>query len=85
MEKKFAQLRQDLVAFPHNWILKVAFKEHPEGLSLEYFNNMENEGLNPSDPLAVGTTMKHSNTVMYRIELGRYKIIFRCHGTALKS
>ena len=82
--KKLAATRRELVKFPHKAILK-ALKQHPEGVDPEYFKNMKNEGVNLSDPAAVGSAMKQSDAVVYRIELGKYMIISRCHQTALKS
>ena len=81
---KLTGAKMNLVAFPHKAILK-ALKEHPEGVSPEYFNNMKNEGIDLSDPVAVGNAMKLSNAIMYRIEEQKYMIITRCHQTALKT
>ena len=82
--EKLASAELDLVKFPHKAILK-ALKEHPEGVSPKYFNNMENKGVDLSNPFAVGVAMNQSNAVVYRIELGRYMTISRCHETALRS
>ena len=70
--------------FCHQQIL-LALKEHPYGVSPEYFNNMKNEGVDLSDPVAVGTAMKRSDAVVYSIELRKYVAISRCHETALIS
>lgn len=43
------RVRGALAAFLHQAILK-ALKEHPEGISPAYFNNMESEGVDLSDP-----------------------------------
>ena len=49
--------RKDLVAFPHRQILK-ALKDHSEGISLEFSNNLENEGVESLNSRAVGLTMR---------------------------
>ena len=74
----------DLVAFPHQAILK-ALKEHPEGVSPEYFNNQENKGVDLSSPAAVGVAMKASNAIIYRIEHNQYQLMSTAHRTAIKS
>ena len=48
--------RQELVAFQHQQILK-ALKDHPEGIHPEFFNKLKNEGVDLSDPKAVGAAM----------------------------
>ena len=81
---------QDLVKFPHKQILK-ALKEHPEGVSPKYFRDMMSEGVDLSDPFAVGVAVRQSNVIVYRVELGhytdpgRYMIMSHCHKSALKS
>jgi hypothetical protein len=82
--EKLADAKVNLVAFPHKAILK-ALNEHPEGVSPEYFNNMKNEGIDLSNPVAVGNEMKLSNAIMYRIKERKYMIISSCHQTALKT
>lgn len=82
--KTLADAKQELVAFKHKQILK-ALKEHPEGVSPEYFNNTENKGVDLSAPRAVGVSMKSSNAVAYRIELNMYMIISRRHQVALRT
>ena len=83
------EAEQDLVQFPHKAILK-ALKEHPEGVSPKYFKNMMSEGVDLSDPFAVGVAVKLSDAIVYRIELGsphdpgRYMIMSGCHKTALR-
>ena len=81
---ELAAARRDLARFPHKAILK-ALKEHPEGVDPEYFKHMENDGVDLSEPFAVGEAMKKSNAIAYRIELGKYMIISRCHQVALRS
>ena len=63
---KLAKARLDLARFPHNAILN-AFKEHPEGISPKYFKHMKSEGVDLSEPSAVGEAMKKSNAIAYRI------------------
>ena len=81
---QLVKAEDDLVAFPHKAILK-ALKEHPEGISPKYFKHMENDGVDLSEPFAVGEAMKKSNAIAYRIELGKYMIISHCHQVALRS
>ena len=79
-----AKARRDLIAFPHQAILQ-ALKEHPEGVSPEYFNNQKSNGIDLSNPMAVGEAMKRSNAVIYRIELGLYTLMSIAHRTALST
>jgi hypothetical protein len=81
---QLAAARVDLARFPHKAILN-ALKEHPEGVNPEYFGNMKSEGVDLSEPFAVGEAMKKSNAIAYRIELGKYMIISHCHQVALRS
>ena len=76
--------RQDLVAFRHKPILK-ALKDHPEGISPEFFNNSVNEGVDLSDPKAVRAVMRDWNVITYRIELGKYTIYSKAIEVALRS
>ena len=69
---------------PHKAILN-ALKGHLEGVDPEYFKHMENKGVDLSEPFAVGEAMKKSNSIAYRIELGKYMIISHCHQVALRS
>jgi hypothetical protein len=73
-----------LVAFPYKPILK-ALKEHPEGVSPEFFENMKCEGVDMSNPKAVGISMKTSNAIIYRIECRKYVLMSTAHRTALKT
>ena len=84
MENVLAKARADLVAFPHKTILK-ALKDHPEGVPPKYFENQEHKGISLFDPIAVGESMKRSNAIVYRIELGVFKLMSKAHATALKS
>ena len=81
---KLAKARNLLVRFPHKAILN-ALKEHPEGISPEYFNNMKSEGVDLSDPVAVGVAMKKSNAIVYHMDSDKYMIISHCHQVALRS
>ena len=81
---ELAAARSDLAQFPHKAILNT-LKEHPEGVDPEYFKNIENKGVDLSQPFAVGEAMKKSNAIAYRIELGKYMIISHCHQVALRS
>ena len=81
---KLMRATADLVAFPHKALLK-ALKEHPEGVSPLYFNNMESKGVDLSDPSAVAVAMIDSNVLTYRIELGKYVMLSRLHEVALRT
>ena len=75
---------QDFVDFPLKPILK-ALKEHPEGISPDYFKNQEYKRIDMSVPGAVGSAMKTSNAIIYRIELQKYQLMSAAHRTKLKS
>jgi hypothetical protein len=79
-----ASARRDLLIFPLQPIIQ-ALKEHPEGVSPDYFNNQEYKGINLSDYAAVGVYMKRSNALVYRIELGMYQLMSTAHKTALET
>ena len=49
--------RKDLVAFPDMQILK-ALKDHSEGISPEFSNNLENKGVELLNSRAVGFKMR---------------------------
>ena len=76
--------RKFLVAFPHQEILK-ALKDHPEGVSPEYFHNVKDNGIDLSNPNAVGSAMKSVNAIVYRIELDKYMLMSTAHKTALQT
>ena len=76
--------RTELVAFPHQQMLK-ALKDHPEGISPEFFNNLNNEGVDLSAPRAVGVAMRVWNVITYRIELGKYTIYSKAIEVVLRS
>jgi hypothetical protein len=84
VERVLADARQDLVGFPHKAILK-ALKEHPEGVPPKYFNNQKSEGVDLSDPRAVGVAMKRSNFFVYNIKNRLYRLISTAHKTVLRS
>ena len=75
---------QDLLKFQLQPILQ-ALKEHPDGISPGYFSNKKYEGIDLSDQDAVGSAMKRSNAIIYRIELGKYQLMSVAHKTALKT
>jgi len=76
--------RIQLVAFPHKVILQ-ALKEHPEGVSPEFFNNRKSEGVDLSDPDAVNSSIKTSNVLVYRVELKLYQLQSTAQKSALKT
>jgi hypothetical protein len=84
IERVLADAELALVAFPHKAILK-ALKEHPEGVSPKYFKKQKSEGVDLSEPKAVGVAMKRSNVIVYRIEDGLYHLMSTAHKTALRS
>ena len=84
VEGTLRQARLELVSFPHQEILQ-ALKEHPEGVSPKYFNNRKSEGVDLSNPHAVGLAMKASNAIVYRMELRLYQLMSTAHRTALES
>jgi hypothetical protein len=79
-----AEARLDLVAFPHQAILK-ALKEHPGGVEPEYFKKQKDEGVDLSDPHAVGVAMKHSNAILYDMKERKYKVMSKAHAMALSN
>ena len=74
----------ELVAFQHQQILK-ALKDHPEGISPAFFNKLKSEGVDLSDPMAVGAAMRRGNVITYRIELGKYMIYSKATEVALRG
>ena len=76
--------QQDLLAFQLQPILK-ALKERPEGVSPDYFKKQEYKGIDMSNPAAVGSAMKSSNAIIYRIELQKYQLMSTAHRTKLKT
>ena len=76
--------RLELVAFQHQPILK-ALKDHPEGISPEFFNKLKNEGVDLSNPKAVGAAMRKGNVITYRIERREYMIYSKAIEVALRS
>ena len=75
---------QDLLEFELKPILK-ALKEHPEGVSPDYFANKKYKGIDLSSPKLVGSAMKSSNAIIYRIECRKYQLMSTAHKTALKT
>lgn len=84
VSNKLAYAERELLAFPYQPIL-AALKEHPEGVPLMYFHKAKVEGVDLSNPHAVGVGMKFSNAIMYDIEKGLYKCLTRAHQTALQT
>jgi len=84
VKKVLEEAHLELAAFPLKPILK-ALKEHPEGVSPKFFKNMKYEGVDLSDPQAVGYAMKRSNAIVYRIENGKYQLLSKAHETALQT
>mmetsp|Transcript_7354 Transcript_7354/g.7758 ORF Transcript_7354/g.7758 Transcript_7354/m.7758 type:complete len:513 (-) Transcript_7354:141-1679(-) len=79
------QATKHLVAFPLQTILQ-ALKDHPDGVNPEYFNNLKEEGVDLTNPVAVGKIMKEKlNPLIYHQYLKQYQLISTAHKTALKS
>jgi GTPase SAR1 family protein len=83
IQRRLDFAKQDLLAFPLQPILK-ALKIHPDGVEPAYFKNEKYEGINMSDPKAVGMAMG-SNAVLYDIEEKRYKLMSQAHKVALRN
>ena len=60
-------------------------KEHPEGVSPEYFNNEEYKAIDLTSPVAVGAAMKGSNAILYDMKARRYMLISHAHKVALRT
>jgi hypothetical protein len=75
---------RDLVIFAHKPILK-ALKKTPDGVSSALFENQEHKGVDLSVPADVGSAMKKSNAIVYRMELDQYQLMTTAHRTALKA
>ena len=84
VEGQLADARRDLVAFPHQLILK-ALKEHPEEVEPKFFNKHKDKGVDLSDPRAVAVAMKRSNAILYDMKERRYKLMSKAHATALRG
>jgi hypothetical protein len=78
------EARSNLVAFPHQQILK-ALKDHPEGVSPLYFNGKKDKEVNLSHPEAVGVAMKSVDAIVYCRESRKYMLMSTAHRTALES
>ena len=78
------EARQEFVAFALKPILQ-ALKNNPEGVSPDYFNNVECKGIDLSNPGAVGAAMKDSNAILYDMKENRYKLISQAHKVALRK
>ena len=74
----------DLVAFRLKPILR-ALKEHPEGVSPEYFDNSKFEGIDMSVPHKVGVEMKEDNAIKYDMSKKVYLPLSRAHEVALRT
>jgi hypothetical protein len=84
VNNKLAEARSELIAFSLKPIL-AALKEKLDGVGPEFFKNSKYEGVELSDPRAVGLKMKDSNAIIYCIEECQYQLISKAHETALKS
>ena len=83
---KLREAHLDLVAFALKPILQ-ALKNDPndEGVSPDYFNNAKWEGIDLSNPVAVGAATKDSNAIVYDMKEKRYKLISQAHKVALRK
>jgi hypothetical protein len=82
------QAEIDLVAFPHQEILK-ALKKHPDGVSADYFRGQKSKGIRLNvpnlAPWGVGPAMRDTKAIVYRMELDQYQLISTAHKTALRT
>lgn len=77
--------KNDLTHFKLQKILK-ALKEHPEGISTDYFDNQYENGVKLSNPKQVSEIMKLDyNPIIYRKDTRKYHLLSTTHKTALKS
>jgi hypothetical protein len=83
IQERLDTAAQDLVVIPLKPILK-ALKIHPDGVRPAYFKNQKYEGIDMSDPKAVGRAMG-SNAVLYDIKEMRYKLMSQAHKVALRN
>jgi AAA+ ATPase superfamily predicted ATPase len=67
VDDMLASAEQDLLAFPHQQILK-ALKEKEDGVSPEYFGNLENKWSELCNPAYVAKDMKDYNCLIYRTD-----------------
>lgn len=81
---RISRAESQLVAFRHQRILK-ALKEHPGGVDPAYFRNYNDDGVDLSNPAAVGNTMKSSHAILYQMKQFKYVLISTAHRTALQS
>ncbi len=77
----------DLKNFPLKPIL-VALKDHPDGVSIDHFENQMCGNVNLFDAREVGSVMRaraESNPLVFRKELREYQLLSTAHKTALKA
>ena len=82
--RKLRSATEKLVAFRLKPILR-ALKEHPEGVSAEYFKHAEFKGIDMSVPHKVGVEMKESNAIKYDMSKKVYLPLSRAHEVALRT
>ena len=82
--RKLRSATEKLVAFRLTPILR-ALKEHPEGVSAEYFKHAKFEGIDMSDPQNVGLEMKVHNAIKYDMSKKIYLPLSRAHEVALRT
>ena len=84
IDHQLSTAESDLLAFPHQLILK-KLKKSPGGVKVETFKGSIDNGVNLCDPKAVGVAMNSSNAIVYRQEDDSYRLMSRAHMTALRN
>jgi hypothetical protein len=84
VDAKIADAELDLNGFPVQDML-AELKQRPEGVSPLQLRDKESQGVPLSDRAAVGSAMKKSNAVVYRMESRAYTLMSTAHRTAIKS
>jgi hypothetical protein len=81
IEEELCEAKRGLSAFTHQPILE-ALKLSPDGVSIEMFGGIENEGVNLAEPKDVALAMKERQGIVYHPS-GEYRLASRAHRTAL--
>jgi hypothetical protein len=84
INKKVRQSMADLVAFAHKPILK-ALKNQPDGVNMNCFDGIRDEGVLLSKPKDVGVEMKSTKAVLFHFESNEYRLFSKAHKTAIKD
>ena len=82
VEEEMREARKDLQEFSHQPILD-ALKKHPDGVSLDAFLGVQDDGAKLWKPREVARAMVDSNAIVYRMETDQYQLMSTAHRTAL--